>query len=359
MSFNTLDKKIAIGRIPQSNYATPTAAGSDAFVEQIAIDPDSAFWSIEPRKMNNKGQGTGNRWATEAWVDAWDSALGFAFEASAQNLGRHLLAALGSVTSATSGDGFLHTFVPLDTKESMQLPTFSFLEKLAEDNDGINSIFPSGVCESIELAGDGLGRIKTSVQYRGSGKEASASGYDWADDVQSVQGTQNYFFATQANIEIGGYPGNSGAASLSCDLESWRFAYKNTLAADAGYRPGCPTYVETGNPESGVIRTECLLQDSAVEFEFTTRLKASDPNLARLKAQTPLEGKITVTGALIGGTTYHKLEIKFHLMKYTSHVRGVKDNIATVTIVPEILYSSSDEKILEIFLTNDVESYTT
>ena len=196
------------------------------------------------------------------------------------------------------------------------------------------------------------------MQYRGSGKEEDAAAIVWDTHVQEVQGTQNYFFASQADVSIGGYPGNSGAADLNCDLEAWRFKYANSLSVDGGYRPGCPEYVVAGDPESGVVRTELLLQDSAIEFEFTARLKANDPNLGRLKNQTPLEGSIKIQGALISGADHHALTIKFHLMKYRAHVRGEKDGIATVTIAPEILWSQSDSGIVEVELVNNVPSYT-
>ncbi|MEW6361735.1 MAG: hypothetical protein AB1477_06400 [Acidobacteriota bacterium] len=359
MAFNNLDKKLAMGRVPQTDYVTPTAAAANAFVEQIAREPDGSFWTIEPKKMNNKGQGTGNRWATESWVEAWDSSLQFGFDASSQNLGRHLLAAFGSVASTTQGAGFKHVFRPLDTKISMQLPAYSFLELLAEGSGGISSLFPSGVCEKLELAGDGQGRVAATVNYRGSGKEQAATGYAWATHVQKIQGTQNYFFNTQADISIGGYPGNTSPVEFNCDLESWRFAYSNTLAADAGYRPGCPEFVIAGNPEIGVVRTECLLSDSAIEAEWTFRLRANDPALGQLKNQTPLEAAITLTGAVIGaGPEVHKLTITLHYFKYATHVRGVKDGIATVTITPDVIYSVADSEICEVELVNNVTSYT-
>ena len=359
MTFNATDKKMAMGRIPQTNYATPTAAAASGFTEQIVLDLDSSFWNIEPRKINNKGQGTGNRFATESHVEAWDTNLGYSFEASSQNIGRHLLAALGSVTSAVQGSGNKHTFSPLDTNTSMQLPPYSFLEKLAEGANGINSIYPSAVSEGIELQGDGQGRVVAAVQYRGSGKEASAASYAWATHVYSGQNNQNYFYNTQSEITIGTFPGNGSPTPLDCAMESWRFAWRNILAADAGYRPGCPEYVTVGSPESGVVRTECLLVDSEVEFEMTFRLRASDDALARLKAQTLLEGSLDITGGVIGaGPETHKLSVIFYLAKYSTHVRGVKDGIATVTVMPEILYSRTDSKIIQLELINNLASYT-
>lgn len=358
MSFNTLDKRIAMGRIPQTSFLTPTAGAANAFVEQVVSEPDSAWWQVEPKKMNNKGQGTGNRFATDAWVEAWDSSLGYNFDASSQNLGRHLMAVLGSVVTSTQGTGFKHIFTPLDTKVSMQLPAYSFVEKLAEGSSGVDALFPSAVGESLDLSGDGLGRIKAAVQYRGSGEELSGSSIIWGTHVQGIQGSQNYFFNSQANVSIGGYPANSSPVAMGADLEAWKFSYKNTLAGDAGYRPGAPRYVVAGNPESGVMRNELLLQDSAIEFGFSVRLAASDPNRTKLKNQTPLEGSITLTGALISGTDYHALTIKFHLLKYSAVTRSVKDGIATIDITPEVLWSATDSGIVAVELVNNVTSYT-
>lgn len=360
MAFNIHDKKLAISRIPQADYATVITPAAGTYEEIITTDNPGSFWNREARKVNNKGHSTGNRFATESHVEAWDSAMSVNFEASSQGLGQHLLAALGAVTTTIPTPSYYkHAFSPLNLSSSMQLPAFSFVEKLAEGSNGNDFIWPSAVCESIELAGDAQSRLSAVSAWRGSGKKSSGSGVTWATHVNAGQGNKNFFYNTQSEITIGTFPGNGSPASMDCDLESWRFAYRNTLAADDGYRPGCPVYNVTADPESGVLRSECLLVDSEIEFEFTIRMQASDPRLAHFEAQTELEGSIVVTGPEVITANNHKLEIIFHLMKYNSHVRSEKNGVVMVTITPEILYSRTDSKIIEVNLYNDVTSYTT
>lgn len=359
MAFHDSDLRIALSRVPQADYQTATSGASTAFQQIIATNPDGAKWNRTAKKMSNKGHSTGKRWATESHVESWDTELGYQFEASAQNLGQHLLAAMGSVTETEpTTDYFKHAHAPLNFLTSMQAPSYTFVEKLNEGNSGINDAYPSAVLESLELNGDGTGRIVGNANWRGSGERASASGVTWASHVVTAEGNQNYFYNTQTEINIGTFPSMGSSAAMDCDLEKWRFAIKNTFANDAGYRPGCPRYATSGDPESGVLRSENLLVDQEFEFDFTIRLQASDPRRAHFEAQTKLEGNITITGSEVSTGNPYKLVITFYLLKYSAHVKETKDGIVLIKITPEIMYSNTDSKIVAVDLYNNIESYT-
>lgn len=352
MTFSIHDKKLAISRIPQSNYATVVTPAASSYQEIITTDNPGTFWTREARKVNNKGQSTGNRFATESHVEAWDSMLSLPFEASSQALGRPLLAVLGNVTTTTPSAGYYkHVFSPEDLTVSMQTPVYSFLERSGSGAPGYDDIWESAVCESLDLSGDGQGRVMASTAWRGSGKKSSGAGVTWASHVVTGNGNQNYFYNTQAGVAIEG-------VEMLCDLESWKWGYKNTFANDAGYRPGCPEYNVAGDPESGVVRTELLLVDSEITMEFMIRLQANDPRRTEFDNQTPLQIDITLTGKEVTPGNPHKLVIKNYLTKYNTHTKSEKDGIVLVTITPEVLYSTTDSKIVEVELYNNVASYT-
>jgi hypothetical protein len=361
MPFNSDDRAIAIGRIPQTNYQTATAAAANAFVEQVVTDEN--FFQLSPEEQDNKGHSTGNRFPTESWTEGWNSPGGFAFDASSQNLGRHLLAVLGAVVSTQLQVGVhQHVFTPLDTKTTLQLPTFSILEQLAPSNNGLNNLWPSMICESLELSGDGTARIAGKTSWQGSGEQIKPSGVTWATHVQGVQGTQNYFYNTQSGITAGDYPDNSNISNYSCDIESWKLGIKNDLLLKEGYRPGCPRYFDADDPEKGVLRSECLLKDTMFDPEFVLRLRANSPEHEALRTRKKIQLEMSLTGGFVATappqTTHkHKLTMLFQLVQYNAVEIGVKDKIVTVSVKPKALWSNQHNGIVSFTLVNNIASY--
>lgn len=358
MAFNDSDFRIAHSRIPQTDYVTATAEASGAFTQLIATDPAGAKIKQTTKRSNNKGHSTGKRFASESHVEAWETELSYQFEASSQNLGPHLLAALGALATTTpSASYYKHAFTPIDFNTSQQAPAYSFVQKLNEANDGLDDLGPSFCLESLELSGDGTGRIAGSAAWRGSGEMLAGTDVVWADHVDTAEGNQNYFYNTQAEITIGTHPSNGSPANMDCDLERWMLSLKSTFATDAAYRPGCPRYQTSGDPESGVLRSEMLITDQEIAFDFTIRLQADDPRRVHFRAQTKLEGKIVVTGSEVNTGNNNKLEVTFFLLKYAAHEHETKDGFVLVKITPEILYSNTDSKIVQVDLYNGVASY--
>lgn len=82
--------------------------------------------------------------------------------------------------------------------------------------------------------------------------------------------------------------------SYSCDLETWELMLDNP-AVEEGYRQ-CSSFLETGNPESGVVRSEDLLGVRNYTFNFTARLNTGDPLRTYINAGTDLRLRIPIFG---------------------------------------------------------------
>lgn len=361
MQYNSTSRRYAIGRVPQPDYVTASAAAfvggqPKNFVEQVVTD--EPFSKLEPKTETNKGHSTGNRFPTEQWINEWDNTFGYSFQASSQNLGRYLLAAFGSVTTTQLVAGVnQHLFKPLDFNGTQQLPVYSILEQLAPNSNGINNLLPSMCCESLDLTGEGKGRITGQVAWRGSGEIVKPSGVTWATQVELTQGTQNFFRKAESSILIGEHPNNANVESLGCKIESWKFGVKNSLMADEGYRDGCPRWKDANDHEKGVYRSELLMQDQSFETSYVLRLRQNSPEHAALEAQTPLEVQIVLAGKTISGIYYHKLTLTHYLVKYKAVEVGSANGMVTVSVTPEILYSVGDNNILTAELINNVASY--
>lgn len=363
MPFNADDRALFIGCIPQTNYATATAAAAGppkSYIEEVVVD--ESFGKLEPKVQNNQGHSTGVRFPTESWTEAWDSTFGYTVELSAQNAGRYFHAGLGTTTSTTAGGKTTHVHKPLDTAAAgLQMPPYSLVEQLAPSAGGINKLWPSMLCEELDIEANGTGRLRAKVSWRGSGEETDPSGVTNPTHVTGVQGTQYYFFNTMAKLNFGA-DSTASAEDITCDYESFKLNIKNEYMNDAGYRPGCPRYFNSSKKELGVIRSELLLKDSVYTPEFTLRLRANQPEHLRLRRREAFSLAIILTGDDIAGSSpaaAFSLRFDFPITKFQMVEKTVSDKLVMVTVKPEILYSKSASQIVVVTLVNNVTSYTT
>lgn len=349
--------QMAIGRIPQTNYLTPTAASTSPvnFIEQLIGSP--AIMSVKPNRATNAGQTTGNRFASESWVDSWTSDGSYDFWLTSQNAGRYFYAALGGYTVAAvsgSAGAYKHTFKPIDTSATAQLPSYSIVPQLAASSSVVNSLFPSNVCSAFSITSTGKDRVSANASWVGSGDEITPSGITWATHVTPVQGTQNNFYNTNTNILVAA-DDNGGGGFTTCELKSWNFGIANSFA-DGDY--GCPRFKISGNVESGALRSHLLLTGTEFSAGFTLRLRPSDPAYAMLVNQTPTVLRFSLIGGAIGATvSNHKLDIAFALTYYESATRGFDEGFAVIEITPTALFSTGSNAILTVELTNNIASY--
>lgn len=362
-------RKCARSRIPQGNYATATpvgliGAGSLAYEDLLVKDQNQAKYEV--RTQDNEGFSTGSDWATDQWTDRHDVSVQHEIQVASDPIGRELYSVMGAVAttqpdSVGAPSAYQSLFTPQDPNTSRQLPAHTYMEKIGA---AYNVKYPSCVTESLEISGEGTDRISASVAYRGSGKRTSPSGITYSLDpltnhVNIAQGLK-YFFNSQISIIRSDYstqtnPVNYGTAKM---LESWRFQYANQLLADDGYRPGSTDFQTANDPTSGAIRSECLFGQRQVEFEAVVRLDSGTDEYAALQTQKKMNVQALLTGPTIAAAVKHKLLIVMPRCSYSMVELSNRNGIATVQLRFKVLFDETNNKIVEVTLTNETASYT-
>jgi hypothetical protein len=358
-------RQFAISRIPQDDYATPTAPNTGVplnMVELLVKDKNLAGYQVQTR--DNKGYSTRNDFPTEQWILSHDVNRSVEFEPASDSLGRILMLALGSVATtqpdAVNAPGaYQHVFIPQDPNISRQLPATTLVEQVG---NAVNALYPSCVVENLSLKGEGIDRITSTFSFRGSGKRTTPSGIVFAAGAgnQVTPATDmKYFFNSQVALTIAdaGTLANGTQYGTAKRLESWEINIENQLLADDGYRPGSTDFQNPGDTTSGAIRSECLFGERAITGAFVVRVDSASDEYAALKAQKPLDFKVVLTGPVIAAAVHHKLTIESPLMAYEAIEYGDKNGIVTLQIKPKFLYDVVTGRIIEITLVNETESY--
>ena len=352
-------RKIAISRIPQSNYGTQTAAAANALNELLLSDQNLGQYSVAT--ADNQGHSTQNDFATDQWLLSHSTTRQFELDLASDPIGRILQGGLGSLStsqpaSVTDPLVYRHLFVPQDPNTSRQLPARSWVEIVGA---AINCLYPSAVVDSISLSGSGINRCKGGFSVLGSGKRVKPSGVTWATHVNEVTGWK-YFFNSVCDLTVAdaGTLSNDETYSQDKRLESWSFEYSNQLLAEDGYRPGSTDFQTGGDVTSGAIRSECLFGSRTINNSFVVRVDQASDEYAALQSQKNLDYKIILTGPTISNAYAHKLTIHGALSRYQAIEYGNQNGIVTLQITPKLLWDTSTDKIVEITLDNTVASYT-
>ena len=350
---------VLISRIPQANYLTPLIPFGNYAVKPYVYErvKQRAFPRVAATKKNNKDYSGGNGFATDSWVEDWSSSYSFALDFASQNIGRYLLMAFGSVTTTelVAGQVYKHVFKPLDKRTTSVMPSYALGIRNAAAAGGVNSMFPSMCCDDFKLASSGKARLDGSMSLTGSGDEIEPFAIDPLAHALNQEGALNYFYHQQSNLSIADHKNQATVENLStCHLLGWNFGVQNQYAA-GDY--GCPRFVLPNDPESGSLRSHYLLLSQMFMLDYLLKMRADDPARAALKSQQALAIEAKLTGRTITGVHKHSLALKSYLSKYDSVDRGFTDGFATVSIKPDILYSTSDNEIVVAELVNNIPSY--
>lgn len=346
-------RKYAISKIPQTNYATPTAGAAN--FKQVLVKGDS-FASEQPNIADNREYATGSRQATEQWLVAHDSSISFPFDICAEEIGRFLLLAFGKVvTTQPDAPGnptvYQHVFSSMDPLVSAQLPVTSFIEQAGA---ALDALFPSMACQSLSLRGEGPQRLEANFSGVGSGKKNSPSGIV----IPALTGL-HYFYQSQVTLTLeDDLAAVTNAATAPQRLNSWEFSVNNGINLDDGFRPGAGVFQTPGNADTGEVRSEALIQDQSFGMRFNLRLLSDSTFLTQLTAQTPIIAQFNIVGALISGIYNHNLKVKAFKAPYRTIGKTSRNGLVVVDIEPNVLYDTTASKDVEVTLINTVPSYT-
>jgi hypothetical protein len=349
--------KFWLSKLKETAYGTSPAVGVAANYKQF-ISRARSLANLKPSVQDNKGYATGYPRATEQWLSDFDVQFSRDFDLCSQEIGRHLLDALGKVvtTQPDAGDNptvYQHVFTTMDLTASRQLPSRTWVQ---QQGSAINTLHPGVCCAQLALAGEDQGRLMASGGWQGSGKEVEPSGLTGAD----ITGL-HYFYRSQCTVKFDNGGTITNMATAPNRLNSWRVEITNQLAAEDGRRPGAAAFQTDGDPTSGEVGSELLLGDQNFSISCNVRVLSNDPLRGYIKTQNQLVWTNDIVGGVIAGgdgTFNHKLSIKAYKAPFQSGELGSRNGFTSLALAINPLYDLATGKDLEFTLINDVASYT-
>jgi hypothetical protein len=363
MSFPTheQERRFLRSKIPQANYLTPTAIAAPANFKEFLVR-DKNLTDHKILTEDNKEESTGHFQATDEYKTVCDTMVQKELAICAEEIGRDLLLATGSVATtqpdATNAPTVKrHAFKVQDLAVSKQAPTMTLIEFVGSV---INRLIPSLVCEDYGLKGEGTSRITSSMGLHGSGLIIEPSGLQ-TSDIVALSGL-HYFTHSMVKLVVADSVALSNAEDFSAGgnyLASWALNLKKNLLLEEGYIPGAALYLVDGDETSGAIRSECLIQSYEFGMDFRARLLAGSSALAAVRSKKKLDVQIDIIGPRIGATTFdYKLSIHAPRVSYDTVDISSANGMYQVAIKPKIFFDTASSKDVEIILINDVASYT-
>lgn len=354
-----VDQRIfAVSKTPQANYLTRTPSAANNYKQVITTD--QSFGSVKAKTENNRDHANGKGQPTSQWVTSHETERKIEIQVCSEEIGRSLLDAFGKVATSqpdavNAPAVYRHVFTPMNLSLSKQLPARSIIE---QDGDTIDRILCSMIAEAFDMRGDDIGRILSSITYSGSGEVVEPSGV-----VIALLDALHYFYNSQAVMSVDdGDDVTDYSAGLY--LNSWMFSVANELLKDAGYRPGARRFLEENKPETGALRSECLVARQTFGAGFNVRARAGSAELAAMRKQTPLKWKVDMEGDLIvhdavGNVDYfHKLTVEGAKSQYETVENGNKNGIVDVDVKSTLLQDIATGDQIKVTLQNTIPSYT-
>ena len=355
------ERRFLRSKIPQIDYLTPTAiANPTNFKEMLVTDKNLTFH--EAKAEDNKGESTGRFQPTDEYKTVHDTTRQTQLKICAEEVGRDLLLAFGNVTTvqpdATNAPAVKrHTFKVQDLAVSKQAPSMTLIEFVGSV---INRLVPSMVVEEYSLKGEGVARLMSDMKLRGSGLITTPSGLN-VTDIVALAGL-HYFTHSMVKLSIADAGTLANAQDYSAGgnyLANWGVSLKKNLLADQGYVPGAPRYFDPLDPDSGAIRSECLIESYEFGMDFQARLLSQSNELAALRSKKKLDVAIDILGPKIGNTAFnYKLQIHAPKVSYDTVELPSNNGMYMVGIKPKIFFDNTSSKDVEVILTNDTPSYT-
>lgn len=324
----------ALSMVPETAYGVPLApTNSPKNYEQIAkVGFDKARFTTTP--VTNAGLSTGTGYPTKSSVSVHDVEQSMEERATYEAIGRRLLALLGGYSVSSLGGGaYKHIFTPLNPLGTVDLPSYTYVEKLGEpalDADILHDVmYPGMKAESgtISNPSDATNGafLMTNLSWRGSGKQlgspvtaATGSGVNFIKSPSHVvlddAKTEHFLkttaaaFALYPNVSYGGTVQN-----ILCDFRGFNLSHNNNLQSNQGYQ-GCGKFQVDGDAESGAVRGSLPVGTPTTELTFmalVAKAIAQDFNpFNRLRKQDIFSLQLSWLGSLISGLNYYSLTFK-------------------------------------------------
>jgi hypothetical protein len=359
MTVHRSQRAFAIGEFPQDDYDTPVDASDETNFVGLSVVGDP-YGQQTPVVSDNAEEAHGSEFATEEFLEGWDTQAPLNIGCSSEQIGRFLLLATGNVVTtqpAAISDPtvYQHVFTLQDPTVSRQLPVASVVEVVGA---ALNRLHPSMLLGQLGLSGDGIKRIEAQAQFNGTGATTTPSGLTVADMETIRQTGLHYFFNSQAHATIAdaGTLLNAVAYGALKRFNSWSWGLNNNPLLEEGYRPGSDKYLTAGDATSGAVRAELLFGLRAITASQLVRLQSQADELAALKSRKDLDWKLELIGGTISNAYKHKLAIELTRVRYSTVELGSSQG-GLVTQQINMKPFGSNTGVMSITLTNTVQSY--
>ena len=345
----------------QSAYATPNPLGDITF---SAPFEGADFGDLVPNMSDNAAMlGKGHEFATRNEMLSWDVTFRRSFAATTKVLGWAMAFHCGtdSVTGPTNG-AYTHIFEYQDPVgagyygSGRQQPVVTIMERVSST---LVRQFPSMCVQAVEITGTLGDFVKLAVELRGSGKKSNyaPSAYTFPDSTSDALGGE----LAAGLMRFGSITFTSGPSGVltdqSCTLRSFRFRSEMQYDETGGYCPGSG-YQTTGDATSGAIRNKLEFLRRAVVLEFVvTAQPTADSLFTRLDGAISSGVLINCQGALIGGSSYHRMMISVPNMKYKAIPIGADGDLITYSVQAVVFYDSLMANPFEVTVVNTTAAY--
>lgn len=335
-----------MSRLKETTFGTPIVAGGD-FVRILTTDRSP--WNVGGGTGNDGAYAHGSDRPENVWNTTHESAKSFPLDFNFQDIGYWLLSALGAVSTSGTTPEFEHEFTPQSMNTSRAAATRTFGEKLGGTE--IN-IYDSGAVNSLVISGargtENQGRLSVSGDVMGNGKFLK----DPASYAQpALTAGLQYGYNQQVTLTLTD-PEDTDKV-YTCDLASWSWNFNNAMIPR---EDNCGTEYETGNPESGFMRTGMEYGVRDYKFSFSAELETSDIIRPAFKAGTLFTISHVITSTVDVGANPFSLSIVHTRARLVEAPRSIGNNYNMISGTLELM-SSAGAVPLTATLTNDVASY--
>jgi hypothetical protein len=320
-------------RLQKVGSVTFAGAGKETMTAQGTVTPGSTEKDFV---VKIAAGGASFDWSNDDG-SSWE-ATGVAITGAAQALEDGVTVTFADLTGYTADDtfsfsteniaGYQHTVYLQDPANGMQLPSASIVEY---DGAGEQSLIRDLVIDTLKFSGEMNKRVQFDAALVGSGHKAASV------IAQPSVSAGSFLWNHGAVIQLGE---SASLATVTNRVKSWEVSLANNLDKDGGYPPGC-----------GLYRSELKSERQDVGLSLTLKA-AGVTERTQIEANTLLKAIIGVTGALIDGGYYHKIEFTFEQMKYTAVKKGWDKGVMTYALTCEPLYYASHQGVVKIVVTN-------
>jgi len=320
MSKQTLQTVIGVSFRPQAALQTASPASdiwrlSKLNAQLLGVNP------VIEDDANEIGHG-GGEFAENLYPSYIDAGGSIQKYISSQMAAWLFAFAFGKVTTAAAGTGGTkYTVVPSDVCESLELPSFSFIETIGAQcgTPTLDRVSVGNVLSDFTLTiGSGPGRQNSqfTANFAGCGKVTSPSGIVMPASALAENGLLSS--SAKVNLMDIDYHANKNLISLELSVN-------NNPRLDQGFYPGSGVdsngFAIRGRMERGV---------RALGLTITSRFDAGSTELDKVLALTTGAISFELTGAQISAGVNHGLKVTFAKVGLRSGVLGDDNGIVTV-----------------------------